>query len=319
MMNGAKLMAGLVLAALIAGCSARPSGLFQGYVEGEFVYVASPLGGALTNLAVSRGQEIKAGQLLFELERESETAAVREAEQRLAQARARLENLTKGRRPSEIEALEAQLERARASLRLAEQELARRNQLSEGKVVSPEELDLAQSRRDTEQAQVAALTAELKTARLGAREDEIKAAEADVQALSAALAKAQWAWAQKTQRAPAAGRIHDTIYRQGEWVAPGNPVVSLLPPENIKVRFFVPQAQLAAVKVGQAVSVFLDGGAAPLRATINYISSQAEFTPPVIYSKESRAKLVFMIEAAFAPGEARDLKPGQPGDVKLNP
>lgn len=302
----------------LAGCSPKPSGVFPGYLEGEFVYVAPPLAGALTNLAVSRGAEVAPGQLLFELERESEAAAVREAEQRLAQAKARLEDLTKGRRPSEIASLEAQLQRAKANLRLSNLELERRSKLIESKVISPEELDSAASRRDADQAQVASLSADLETARLGAREDEVKAAEADVLAANAARSRARWALNQKSQSAPVRARVQDTLFRQGEFVAAGQPVVSLLPPENIKARFFAPQTQLSAFKPGTPILISVDGMPAPLRATVSYISSQAEFTPPVIYSKENRAKLVFMIEAVFAPGQA-SLKPGQPVDVRLAP
>lgn len=305
------------VAAGLAGCAPRPSGSFQGYIEGEFIYAASPLAGALTHLAVSRGGEVKAGQLLFVLEHQLESAAVREAEQRLVQAKARLDNLNKGRRPTEIAALEAQLERAKANLRLSGSELERRVKLSESQVISPQELDSARARRDADQAEVASLSAELETARLGARADEIKAAEAEVQALSAALARAQWALTQKSQTAPTNAWVHDTLYQPGEWVAAGYPVVSLLPPENIKVRFFVPEPQLPSVKTGQRVSVTFDGLPAPLAATVNYISTQAEFTPPVIYSKENRAKLVFMVEAVFAPTEARNLRPGQPAEVRL--
>jgi len=204
----------------------------------------------LTQLAVTRGAEVSAGQVLFELEREAEAAAVLEAEQRLAQAQARLANLRKGRRPSELAAIEPQLERARANLRLAEIDLERRDQLSQGQVISAAELDLARSRRDADQAQVAALTAELETARLGAREDEIRAGEADVEAQRAVLARARWALAQKTRHAPAAGRVEDTLYRVGETVGAGQPVVSLLPPENVKVRFFVPEPRRASVQPG---------------------------------------------------------------------
>jgi len=304
-------------AMFVAGCSSKRQGVFQGYIEGEFVYVASPLGGTLTNLAVARGAEVKSGQVLFELEHEAESAAVREASQKLSQAQAQLENLKKGKRPSEIASLEAQLERARANLRLSEIELTRVTRLREEKVVAADELDRIKARRDADQAQLESLAADLETARLGARDDEIKAAEAEMQALSAALAKAEWSLTQKRQIAPTDARVHDTLYRVGEWVAAGNPVVSLLPPANIKVRFFVPQVELATIKVGQVVSVTFDGGANPYRATVNYISTQAEFTPPVIYSQNNRAKLVFMAEAVFSPADVDQLRVGQPVDVKV--
>ena len=306
------------LAALFAaGCSPNSSNVFQGYIEGEYVYVASPLGGALTNLAVARGNEVKAGELLFELERGSETAAVQQAEKNLAQAQSQLDDLNKGKRPTEIASLEAQLERARSGLKLSTADLARQEQLGGADVVSKEELDQARAQRDADQAQVDQLTADLETARLGGREDAVRAAGAAVESQQAALDKARWSFDQKQQFAPMNALVQDTLYRVGEWVAVGNPVVELLPPANIKVRFFVPQAALPRIKPGQTVSVTFDGGPHAYSATVNFISTQAEFTPPVIYSRENRSKLVFMIEAKFSPADAAGLRPGQPVDVEL--
>jgi HlyD family secretion protein len=257
----------LVLAAIFAaGCSENSSGTFQGYVEGENVYVASPLGGALTNLAVARGDSVTNGQLLFVLERESEAAAVQQAEKNLAQAK--------------------------ANLALSESDLARREQLrADNGVISAEELDQAKSRRDSDAAQV--------------------------ESLNDALTKAKWSFDQKQQFAPTNAFVQDTLYRQGEFVAAGNPVIVLLPPENLKVRFFVPETSLAKIKTGQIVAVNFDGAAKNYSATVNYISTQAEFTPPVLYNRENRAKLIFMVEAKFSPADAAELRPGQPVDVKI--
>jgi len=304
-------------AALLAGCNQNSTGSFQGYIEGEYVYVAAPLAGALTHLAVTRGDAVKPRQLLFDLERQSETAALAQAEKNLAQAQSQLDDLTKGKRPTEIASLTAQLARAQADLKLSAAQLARREQLGGSAVVSKEELDQARAQKDASQAQVSQLTADLATAKLGGRDDAIRAAQAAVEAQKAALDKAQWAFDQKQQFAPVAAQVHDTLYRQGEFVAAGNPVVALLPPENLKVRFFVPQEKLPAVKVGGSVSVKPDGTAHPFTATVNYIATQAEYTPPVIYSRETRANLVFMIEAKFSPVDAAELRPGQPVDVQL--
>ena len=258
----------LALAAFwVVGCSPNSTNVFQGYIEGEYVYVASPLGGALTNLAVARGDGVKAGQLLFELERGSEAAAVQQAEKNLAQAQ--------------------------ANLVLSVAEYARRQQLRNDQgVISAEELDQTRAQRDADQAQVESQTA--------------------------ALDKARWSFDQKQQFAPTNALVHDTLYRQGEWVAAGNPVVVLLPPANIKVRFFVPQEVLPRIKIGEEVRVSFDGALGAYSATVNYISTEAEFTPPVIYSRENRSKLVYMIEAKFAPADAANLRPGQPADVNLS-
>jgi HlyD family secretion protein len=305
-------------AALLGGCSKKSSGGFQGYVEGEYVYVAAPLGGALTNLAVARGDQVNKGQLLFELERQSEAAALTVAEKNLAQSQAQLDDLTKGKRPTEIESLAAQLARAQANLKLSTTQLARREKLDVTDVVSKEELDQARAQNDANQAQVNQLAADLATAKLGGRADAIRAVQAAVESQQAALDKAKWAFDQKRQFAPADAQVHDTLYRSGEWVAAGNPVVALLPPENLKVRFFVPQEILPQIKVGQTVSVHCDGAARTFKVAVNYISTQAEYTPPVIYSRETRAELVFMIEAKIAPADAADVRPGQPVDVTLN-
>jgi len=309
--------AGALVAAFATGCSGNSSGNFQGYVEGEYVYVASPLGGALANLAVARGDSVKSGRLLFELERGSEAAALNQAEKNLAEARARLDDLNKGKRPTEIASLEAQLARAQANLKLAADDFARREKLGGDDVISREELDQARAQRDANQAQVDQLTADLQTARLGGREDVGRAAQDAVAAQKAALDKARWSFDQKQQFAPTNAFVQDTLYRPGEWVAAGNPVVELLPPANIKVRFFVPETALAQIKAGQTVSVTFDGGPRSYSATINYVSTQAEFTPPVLYNRENRAKLVYMIEAKFSPADAMDLRPGQPVVVEL--
>ena len=184
---------------------------------------------------------------------------------------------------------------------------------------SREDWDRIRSTYDQDRQRVAQLEADLQTARLGSRPDQVAAAEASVRAAEATLARAEWDLAQKRQSAPQSGVVFDTLYRPGEWVAAGRPVVALLPPANIKVRAFVPQTQIGTVKVGQAVRVSVDGVADPFLGKVSFISPQAEYTPPVIYSRESRAKLVFKIEIVFDLQAGANLHPGQPVDVQLEP
>ena len=179
------------------------------------------------------------------------------------------------------------------------------------------DLDRARSTRDQASQRVAELEAELRTAQLGSRSDQVIAAGAEVRAREAALAKAEWEWSQKRQQAPKAGLVFDTLYREGEWVAAGRPVVVLLPPQNIKVRTFVPETLLGTIQPGHPVRVSVDGISEPVSGTVSYISPKAEYTPPVIYSQESRKKLVFLVEAVFPPDIAAGLHPGQPVDVEF--
>jgi len=288
---------------------------FQGYVEGEYVYVASPVAGRLETLEVARGDRVTAGAPLFALDRSGEVPARDDAAAQLASAKARLADLKKGARPSELEAIEAQLAQARAMLELSEAELRRQERLVETKVASREALDRALANADRDQARVAELKAQLETARLTARIDEIRAAEAEVAAAKAQLAEAEWRLDQMSPAARQGGMVIDTLYRRGEWVPAGSPVVSLLPPENIKVRFFVPETVLGGIEIGAEVQVSCDACPPDLTATVSFISPEAEYTPPVIYSREMRQKLVYLVEAK--PDRPTALRPGQPVDVAL--
>jgi HlyD family secretion protein len=288
----------------------------QGYVEGEYVYVCSPLAGTLTTLSVQRGALVRAGDPLFALDSVPEQAARDQAAAQLAQARATLEDAKKGRRAPEIASIQAQLDQARAALALDGQELARQEKLAAVPGAgSAQDLDRARSTRDQEAQRAAQMEADLETARLGSREDQIAAAEAALRAFQAVQIRAEWDLSQKNLAAPKAGLIFDTLYRPGEWVAAGRPVVVLLPPENIKVRVFVPETHVGAIHAGDSVRVTVDGVPQPLAGKVSFISPQAEYTPPVIYSQESRDKLVFMVEAVFDPSTSANLHPGQPVDV----
>ena len=312
------LSGALVALAAAMGLGGDDSALqVQGYVEGEYVYVAAPVAGRLEALHVARGARVQAGDPLFRLDRSGEQPARDDAAARLARAEAHLADLRKGKRPSEIESIEAQLAQAQAMLELAETELKRRERLVATNVASREAVDQARAAYQREKARVAELQAELKTAQLGARADEIQAAEAEVRAARAQLAEAEWRLDQMSQAAPQAGVVIDTLYRPGEWVAAGNPVVSLLPPENVKVRLFVPEPRLGTIELGDEVRVSCDACPPDLTAVISFISPEAEYTPPVIYSREMRAKLVYMVEAE--PGQPTALHPGQPVDVTLPP
>lgn len=285
-------------------------------MEGEFIYVAAPLGGQLEKLSVARGTRVEAGAPLFTLEQSAELSALREVAERMRQSQARLADLRKGLRPTELAALDARLAQARAAAELSTRELERATKLHQTTVLSDDDFDRVRLNHEANTKLVAETEAQLATARLGGRSDIIAAAEADAAAAQAALDRAGWSVAQKNRSAPATALVYDTLFREGEFVAAGQPVVSLLPPANIKVRFFVPEAGLAALKAGALVQVTVTGLPAPLEARISYLSPAPEYTPPILYNRENRAKLVFMIEAVFTdPAAARDLHPGQPADV----
>ncbi len=303
-----------MVALTLAGCQPRETAGWQGYLEGEFIHVASPIAGRLEHRAVQKGTRVEANAPLFSLERASELAAQREAGDRLASSRARLEDLKKGLRPSELAALEARLDQSRAAAELSQRDLTRLDELFKTGAVPASDLDRARLTHERNTRIIDETTAQLTTARLGGRADAIAAAEAEVAAAAAAKERADWAVAQKSQAAPQAAFVYDTLFREGEFVGAGVPAVSLLPPANLKVRFFVPEAEFSSLQAGNRVRVAITG-APPLEARVNYLSPRPEYTPPILYNRANRAKLVFLVEAVFEGAAARDLHPGQPVDV----
>jgi HlyD family secretion protein len=305
---------------VLAACGPAKERPLQGYVEGEYARVGAPFAGTLEKLSVKRGDQIAAGAALFALEQENELAARRQAEEQLKSAQARLDNLKTGKRPPEVQTVEEQLRQAEAARELSLANFKRQESLYKSGFISSAALDDARTKLKSDEASVAQLKASVATANLpGGRPDEIRAAQADAEAAASALAQADWRLSQRAIEAPQAGRVNDTYYVVGDFVPAGNPVVSLLPATNVKIRFYVPEPMLGRLKIGEAVSFACDGCGDAMSATVSFIADRAEFTPPVLYSRENRAKLVFLVEARVAQDIASRLNPGQPVDVTLPP
>jgi HlyD family secretion protein len=300
-----------------AGCSGSGPAAYQGYVEGEFVYMASSQPGHLEHLVVARGQQVASGAQLFTLEAIQEKAEQHQAQQQLAAAEAQLADIKTGKRAPEIAVIRAQLLQAEA----AAQKSARQRERDEAQYrtggISRDQLEATLAQASIDAAHVQELKNQLDVARLPGRDQQLQAQYNQVQAAHAVLAQADWRVNEKSVVAPAKGLVYDTMYREGEWVAAGDPVVRMLPPQNIKVRFFVPETVVGSVAIGRKVSLHCDGCATEIPATITYVSSEAEYTPPVIYSNETRGKLVYMLEAHPTREDAPKLHPGQPVSVRL--
>lgn len=280
--------ASLCVAALGACDEAPEPGHYTGYVEAELVYIAAPQSGWLIETAVREGDPVVEGMRIAALDDELQRAQVGEAQSQLAQA-------------------EEQLRDAEATLELARTERARARDLVKRGVAPKARIDKAE-------ADYASALARLRTA-----QENVTAASAEGEdtggAAQAAVAQARWALNERTIEARRTGRVEEVFHRTGEFVMAGAPLISMLPEEGLKVRFFVPQTELAPFAPGMAVNVFHDGSAEPLEAHVSFIAREAEFTPPVIYSEESRESLVFLVEARFA--KPVDLRPGLPVTVEL--
>jgi len=302
---------------VMTACSDQKPPTYQGYVEGEFVYVSSSEAGRLDRLLVTRGQQATAKTPLFALESENEAAAQRQAQQQLSVAEAQLKDLLTGKRPLELDVIRAQLAQAIAEENKSVAKQVRDEAQYKAGGISMAQLDETHAEAKSNTARVRELRRQLDVANLSARDEQIKAQSANAAAARAALEQAKWKLNQKAVNSPRSGLVFDTLYREGECVPAGQPIVCLLPPENVKVRFLVPETFVGALSIGQAVVLHCDGCLEDIQAKITYISTESEYTPPIIYSNETRSKLVFMIEAHPSADKAHGLHPGQPIEVRL--
>lgn len=303
-----------LVASLAPGCTAEP--LAVGYVEGEYVSLAPLETARIASVAVKLGDRVKPGQAIAAMETSDADIAVADAGARLAQAESELADLKRGRRPEEIEVIAATLASAKAQAEDAERTLVRRADLSKRGFAPQAELDQATTARDVALARIRELEANLAVAKLPAREDAIRAGENRVAQARAALDTARWRLSERTITARAEGRITDLVRRPGEVAGPQAPVVTLLPDGAVKLKLWVPEKSFSRLSLGASLTVRCDGCGGGLTARVSHLSAEPEFTPPVIYSLETRQKLVHLVEAR-PEGAATRLQPGQIVDVLL--
>jgi len=290
-----------------------------GYMEADLVLVGSEQGGRIDTLSVLEGDVVSAGDPIFTLESSEQEAAVAAAKARLGEAEARLADAeAESQRPREIEVLEAALARAKAMHQQSRLNLERVRALYDKGWVAKTQLDDAVAQAESNEAVVAEAERRIVAAKLPGRSGVIDAAKASVEAARHSLSEAEKSLAKRQVFSPREGTIEEVYFRPGEVVTAGQGVVALLPPENLKVRFFVDEPDRAKLHLDQTVSLTCDSCPPDLRAKINFIAREAEFTPPVIFSREQRQKLVFLVEAR--PDErAAKLTAGQPVTVSLAP
>lgn len=302
-------------ASLFAACAPLPP-LAVGYVEGDYVLLAPIEVATVESVTVRRGERVAAGATLARLESGDARIAVSEAEAALSQAQAQLADLKIGRRPEEIAVLEAALRSAQAQSDEANRVLDRTRDLNRRGIATQAQLDEALTQVELADAAIGQAKANLAVAGLAARPETIRAAESQVRQAQAKLDQARWRLGKREIKSPSAGRIEDVIRTPGDTSGPSAPVLSLLPDGAVKLKLFVPETAFASVALGDMLSVHCDGCPAGLMARVSYVSPEPEFTPPVIYSLETRQKLVYLVEAR-PEGDASRLQPGQIVDVAI--
>jgi HlyD family secretion protein len=321
-------VAGRLIAFLLLLCAALGAGWWwthrvpppvqwQGYADADFVKIGPTQEGLLVAVHVKRGDQVAQGAPLFDQDDANDRAARDQAARQIKQTEAQLGNLEDPSRDAQIKQAEANLADAAAARDKIQSDLVRNEGLLRSGGVSRQFVENQRADLRSAVARVAALDAALTLAREPTgRAGEIRAHEAMVDAGRAGLAMASWRLDQRHVSAPVAGLVADVLAFAGETVTSGAPVISLLPPENIFIRLFVPEGDLARVHPGDEVALICDACPADLKGTISFISPRAEYTPPVIYSEASRAKLVYLVEARPPPAQASLINPGQPVAVR---
>jgi len=310
------LLCSLPLAASLFSACAAPAPLAVGYVEGDYVLLAPVETAQVTKVLVRRGDRVEPDEAVVALESSDSEIAVAQAAAALAQAEAQLADLKIGKRPEEIAVLEAAVRSARAQANEARRTAERTANLSRQGIATQAQLDEANTAVDVADAQIGQSEANLAVAHLPARPEEIKAASGQVEQAKAALEQAKWRLAKRSLAAPSPGRVSDVIRNPGDMAGPAAPVVSILPDGGVKLVVYIPQRAFSSIRVGTQLAVHCDGCAEGLKARVSYVSPDPEFTPPVIYSLDSRQKLVYLVEAR-PEGDATALQPGQIVDVRL--
>lgn len=287
-----------------------------GYVEAETIYIAAPVSGRLAARPVERGASVAAGTPLFALDPETTDADAARAAAQVAAASAQAADLADPRqRAPELAAARAAAAGAAARLTRASNDFDRIAALAGKGFASRAQLDAARAARDAAAADLAATRAQVAAGEMAAgRAAQQQAARAEIAGAAASLRAQRQRQREIAPVAPEAGVIEQTFYNPGEWVPANAPVVAVLPDARRKLRFYVPEARIAALKPGDAIRYGCDGCGAGASARISFIAPRAEYTPPVIYSENARAKLVFLVEAML-PATARPLPPGLPVEV----
>lgn len=305
---------------LLVACSKNNQIELPGYISVRYIYLAGPASGNLKTLYTERGHPVTAGQLLAKLDQEPEFSQLAEAEKSLESEQQILTDISKGSRETILLALMAKQRQGEANLLLAKQDLERKRILYEKKVIAKAEFDNVTAAYESTRQQVEAAKADYNEAIQGARTNKLLSQKAIVDSKQATVDRLKWLLLQKEFYAPVNGFVFDHFYEQGEFIPSGKPILALATANQVRVIFFLPEKYLSQVQVGSPVQFTCDSCKEFITANISYISPRAEYTPPVIYSKDTREKLVYLIKAKMSDAIALSFHSGQPitVSIKLN-
>lgn len=306
----------VVLALTVCACKNPDNeNVFTGYVEAEFVTVSAPASGWIEQQNVDYGQAVSPGSVLVQFDQALQQYQLDQSIANVASVSAQLEDAQHGARDEELAVLKSQLQEQQFNIDEAKLELERTAALRKRELATQADYDKAMLNLKALEAAAQVTSHQIEVQMLAGRPDYLESLRQQVKAAKSAEQQALWALNERQIQSRNHGVIKEIYARTGEYVTQGQPILLLQLQDTAKVRFYVSQQQLDTLSLGTNVSVHQDGLDRALKATVTYIASRAEFTPPVLYSEQSRQSLVFLVEARFE--ESAALHPGQPVDVTL--
>lgn len=300
-----------VLCLCLLACEVEDEQIINGYIEGDYRFIAASQSGWLQRNTPSAGHRLSVGEVVNTLDTDNQRLALQRAQQQQQQIKAERLDLQSGKRSAELDSLRAQKKALYSTLKQARTDAERYRRLLGKNAVSRIQAETAQTRVETLQAQIAAIEADIKAAELPARQAQLESADAQLSMAATAVSQAQQSLGEREIISLFEGQVVEVYAHQGEFVRTGQVLLKVLPKNARKVIFYLPQARLAEFGLGQNIVVTADKRA-PQSAVVSYISDQVEFTPPIIYSEARREKLVFRLEARFREG---GFPPGLPVSV----
>lgn len=314
----------LLIAALAAFVIARRGGpdpglVASGTVEATEAQLGLPVAGRLDTVRVDEGDPVRAGEEIAFLDRAETVARREQAVAQAAVARAQLEELERGSRSEEVAQARAASAAARQRLEDAARDLERIRALRENGAVSQESLDKAITAREVAASVLDQAEEQRRLVESGPRRERIAAARAQLAQAEAAVRVLDATLRNLSLRSSFDGVVTVRHREPGEIVPAGAPVLTVMDPGDRWVRIYVPETRIGAVKLGQRASITTDTfRRRAYEGVVEFIASEAEFTPKTVQTREERVKLVYAVKVRITGDPGVDLKPGMPADVRLD-
>ncbi len=308
----ARLLPCLIALSLLAGCERQADEALLGTLEWDRIGLPAEASESVLRWHVAEGERVEAGQLLLELDPRRQDARIAQARGEVAQAEARLSELSNGARRETIEAAQATLARNRAEQLDAERTFQRIATLYQRGQVAVAELDRARASRDQAQAATRNADAQLRELTNGTRPEQLEQAAASLAAARGNLARLQVDREHLSVRAPRAGRVDALPFKAGDQPPAGAEVASLLVGDMPYARVYIPASQRARIALGDAMRVQVEGLEQAFAANVSSIRSEASFTPYFALSGDDASRLMYRAELRLQGAAARQLPAGLP-------